>query len=88
MVTVPSVRIPDSTVAAAHELRRKIAAQMRRSTDPVTCMTIELKPSGKATEMRFHHALFADKQGRNNHMAGWKGSFDKLAAHCKGKALN
>lgn len=55
---------------------------------PVTCLTIELKPSGRATEMRFHHALFADKQGRNNHMAGWKGSFDKLAAFCKGKTLS
>jgi uncharacterized protein YndB with AHSA1/START domain len=55
---------------------------------PVTCMTVELKPAGKATEMRFHHALFADKQGRNNHNTGWQGSFDKLAAFCKGKSLN
>ncbi|HEY7750586.1 MAG TPA: SRPBCC domain-containing protein [Aestuariivirgaceae bacterium] len=55
---------------------------------PVTCVTIELKPSGKSTEMHFHHALFADKQGRDNHKSGWQGSFDKLAAFCKGKGLN
>ena len=36
-MTIPAVRIPGSTVAAAHELRRKMAAQMRSSTDPVTC---------------------------------------------------
>jgi glutathione S-transferase len=55
---------------------------------PVTCMTIELRASGKATEMRFHHALFADKQTRNRHMSGWNSIFDKLALHCKGKSLN
>jgi uncharacterized protein YndB with AHSA1/START domain len=55
---------------------------------PVTCVTIELKPSGKATEMQFHHALFADKAGRNSHMSGWKSIFDKLAAYCRAKRLN
>jgi uncharacterized protein YndB with AHSA1/START domain len=55
---------------------------------PVTCVTIELKPSGKATEMRFHHALFADKDGRAKHRAGWQGSFDKLARHCRQRSLN
>lgn len=54
----------------------------------VTCMTIELKPSGKSTEMRFHHALFADKQGRANHRAGWRDTFDKLARHFKSRRLN
>jgi uncharacterized protein YndB with AHSA1/START domain len=55
---------------------------------PVTCMTIELKPSGKSTEMRFHHALFADKKGRANHHAGWRSTFDKLARYCKARTLN
>ncbi|MGH6873775.1 MAG: SRPBCC family protein [Aestuariivirgaceae bacterium] len=55
---------------------------------PVTCITIELKPSGKATEMRFHHALFEDKDTRNSHRSGWQSIFDKLARWCKASALN
>jgi uncharacterized protein YndB with AHSA1/START domain len=55
---------------------------------PVTCVTIELKPSGKSTEMRFHHALFADKEGRASHRHGWEESLDKLARHFKSRSLN
>jgi uncharacterized protein YndB with AHSA1/START domain len=55
---------------------------------PVTCITIELKPAGKATEMRFHHALFEDKDTRNSHRSGWQSIFDKLARWCKAGALN
>ena len=38
-VTIPSIRIPGSTVVAANELRKKIAAEMSSNADPVTCMT-------------------------------------------------
>jgi uncharacterized protein YndB with AHSA1/START domain len=55
---------------------------------PVTCVTIELKPSGKSTEMRFHHALFADKEGRASHRHGWEESLDKLTRHFKSRSLN
>jgi uncharacterized protein YndB with AHSA1/START domain len=55
---------------------------------PVTCVTIELKPAGKATEMRFHHALFEDKATRNSHVSGWRSIFDKLAGYCKKTSLN
>jgi uncharacterized protein YndB with AHSA1/START domain len=55
---------------------------------PVTCITIELKPAGKSTEMRFHHALFEDKDTRNSHRSGWQSIFDKLARWCKTSALN
>jgi uncharacterized protein YndB with AHSA1/START domain len=55
---------------------------------PVTCVTIDLKLSGKSTEMRFHHALFADKQTSASHRAGWRDIFEKLARHCKSRSLN
>src|SRR5688572_7164082 len=55
---------------------------------PVTCITIELKSAGKSTEMRFHHALFEDKNIRNSHRSGWQSIFDKLARWCKASALN
>jgi glutathione S-transferase len=55
---------------------------------PVTCITMELRAAGKATEMRFHHALFADKQGRDNHHAGWRSIFDKLAVYLRTQRLN
>jgi uncharacterized protein YndB with AHSA1/START domain len=55
---------------------------------PVTCVTVELKPSGKSTDMHFHHALFADKVTRVSHRAGWLEIFDKLAAHLRTRTLN
>jgi uncharacterized protein YndB with AHSA1/START domain len=55
---------------------------------PVTCVTVELKPSGKSTDMRFHHALFADKDARASHRSGWLEIFDKLAAQLRAKTLN
>jgi uncharacterized protein YndB with AHSA1/START domain len=55
---------------------------------PVTCITIELKPAGKSTEMRFHHALFEDKDTRNSHRSGWQSIFDNLARWCRTSALN
>jgi uncharacterized protein YndB with AHSA1/START domain len=55
---------------------------------PVTCITIELNAAGKATEMRFHHALFESKDTRNSHRSGWQSIFDKLARWCKASALN
>jgi uncharacterized protein YndB with AHSA1/START domain len=55
---------------------------------PVTCITIELRGAGKATEMRFHHALFADKQGRDSHRVGWQSIFDKLAVYLRKSRLN
>jgi glutathione S-transferase len=64
------------------------AWEQEQGHGPVTCITIELKPSGQATEMRFHHALFEDKQTRNAHASGWRSIFDKLALSLKAKALN
>jgi uncharacterized protein YndB with AHSA1/START domain len=55
------------------------AWQAAQGHGPVTCITIELRPAGKATEMRFHHALFEDKDTRNSHRSGWQSIFDKLA---------
>ena len=64
------------------------AWQEAQGHGPVTCITIELRPAGKATEMRFHHALFEDKDTRNSHRSGWQSIFDKLARWCKTGTLN
>ena len=50
-LTVSVVRIPESTLAAAHELRRKIAAQIRSRTDPVTCTMTKRVPGPAGTSI-------------------------------------
>lgn len=57
------------------------------SHGPVTCVTVELRKAGKATEMRLHHALFEEKTERNHHKEGWQSSFDQLASYLRGKPL-
>jgi glutathione S-transferase len=75
-------------IRAAERIVMTWAWQEDKGHGPVTCITIELRGAGKATEMRFHHALFADKQGRENHRVGWQSTFDKLALYLKKKRLS
>lgn len=43
-----------------------------------TTVRIELRALGNKTELTLIHGSFADTPSRDNHNAGWNGSFDKL----------
>ena len=46
-----------------------------------TVVRVELRALGDRTELTLIHGSFADAPGRDNHNAGWTGSFDKLEAY-------
>ncbi len=48
-------------------------------------VTIDLKPTGKKTEMTLRHERFDSQESRDRHDHGWSGSFDKLAEVLAGK---
>lgn len=63
------------------------AWQQPEGHGPVTCVTLEFRPAGKGSELRFHHALFEDKAGRDSHRGGWREALDKLSLHASGKTV-
>ena len=46
--------------------------------DPETLVTIELRPSGKATELTLRHERFADAEAKAKHNEGWIGCLSRL----------
>jgi uncharacterized protein YndB with AHSA1/START domain len=50
-------------------------------------VTIDLRPSADGTELTFTHSQFYDEAGRDNHLAGWPGCFDKLEAFLATESL-
>ena len=44
-------------------------------------VTVELEATATGTRLTLTHARFADDHAAASHRDGWRGSFDKLAAH-------
>ena len=64
------------------EVDRKLVFTWEWVTLPERCslVTIQLRPLEAVTEMTFTHAQFFDEAARDDHRAGWSGSFEKLDA--------
>ena len=52
-----------------------------------TIVTIDFVEDDGETEMRFHQALFAEPEHRDNHEGGWTSAFEGLAAHLSGNSV-